>query len=65
MNVAEYVTLESELRRLEWLKKRMSEELNAEHGDYLRGYAYLKGSMSVWLRELEKAIRELKSLLDE
>ena len=65
MNAKELVFLEKEIERLSWLKKRMSEELNAEHGDYLRGYAYLKGSMSVWLKKLEKAIKELKSLLDE
>jgi len=65
MNAKEFVTLESELRRLEWLNERMKEELNTDYGDSLRGYATLKGCMSVWVKELEKAIDQLKSLLNE
>jgi len=65
MNAREFITLESELRRLEWLKERMEEELSVDHKDYLRGYAMLKGAMKVWLEELEKTIDQLKSLLNK
>jgi len=65
MNAREFVILERELSTLEWLRERMREELSVDHRDYLRGYATLQGAMRAWLRELEKTIDQLKSLLNE
>ena len=65
MNAREFVILERELSTLEWLRKRMREELSIDHKDYLRGYATLTGAMKVWIEELEKTIDQLKSLLNE